>query len=142
VRFETAREQRPRERCGSSGGYASKGEPHERSQHETRLGRFEEEKTVKRVRNPVGGTALGLWQASGSSGLLELIRAEEDQTSREPVVCSSLALGFFDCGGGDQLVALCRGAKVHERSAYLVLPVRRRFERKCLTAVERRRGWS
>jgi len=80
VRFETAGEQRPRERCGSSEGEASKGEPHERSRHETRPGRFEEEKTVKRVRNPEDGTALGLWQAPGSSGLLELTRAEEDQT--------------------------------------------------------------
>jgi hypothetical protein len=57
VRLKTTREQRLREECGSPKGYASKGKPHERSRHEIRLGRSEEEKYVKRVRNPAGGTA-------------------------------------------------------------------------------------
>lgn len=61
------------------GGKASKGEPHERSRHATRLSRLGEEEAVKRVKNPEGGTNRRV-VSFGSGRFPLLIGAEEEET--------------------------------------------------------------
>lgn len=61
------------------GGKTSKGEPHERSRHATRLSRLGEEETVRRARNPEGGTNRRV-VSSGCCGFPLLICAEEEET--------------------------------------------------------------